>query len=655
MSDAPLFEQIAVLKEVDLHKLWAPFCTSSRTIADLDPLDVVGWFMIGMPTFGLARDGCFRAIGCDNTQEDGTVLMAATGIQDENGKEDPEEQSKMSYLKNDPVLEKLDIPDPPSKRGSRRMTIRSFDAVVHVTSPTSVETTVFANVNPNLDFLPESLLEFGMKHLAGVVLAQMQKAARKATLHPESNAHAQRMRQESAFYERWLMTKFIGICTANHWEVPHVAALNIRPHLSPVVDNMAALTRTARHSRSADNLSEISTDSSRRSVWSNNPVTKYLKKVEERELQRKLERIEETRRKTREQLIPSGLDQKSRERLRELKARLAVTQDGPRQISDKFSRDLHSHDVFTRAFVMTVLVGLLFSMCYPSERFFAEWFTVASDAEWKDVFKQNGRLLLYSVFCAVAHYLVCKVALVYALDTLELAAKLGLPSRDYYSKNVRRIVAATSLGTVFVGTVVFSIQEAFHAFMWMLCLSMSAVSSRLHIPLDIVLDAIPPGVTETIVKLYSLLMPVAKTTVSLAWDCGTTVYTYTVEPTFVGDRISSVMGLASSSFQRILDTTQSFLQESQNFGFKTAIHAVTMGTFNFSTTVFAYSAIFLVVLLMLYNIYLYGELVLAAFSPKTTREPTMVKMISGDLRDIPIPEERPMTPVTDQSSNSTGQ
>lgn len=110
VKDAALFEQVCVLKEVDLHYKWAPFCTSSMTIADLDKLDLVGWFLIGMPKFGMARDGCFRAVGCDNIQEDGSILLAGQGIHDEMP---GAPQHEDTFLTSDPILEKLDIP--PSK------------------------------------------------------------------------------------------------------------------------------------------------------------------------------------------------------------------------------------------------------------------------------------------------------------------------------------------------------------------------------------------------------------------------------------------------------------------------------------------------------------------------------------------------------------
>ena len=226
VSDIPLFEQVCVLREVDLHYKWAPFCSSSFTVADLDKLDTVGWFLIGLSSFGLARDGCFRAIGCDNIQEDGSILLAGQGIQDlpENAPE-PEE----TYLCNDPIIQQLKIPPKPTRRGADRMTIRTFDAVIHVTSPTSATTKIVANIDPNISFLPQSLLEFIMKHLAGVLLAKLQSAAKKVVKHPLHNEHAKKMRQEEDFYKSWLMAKFQAVCDLRGWSMPPVNAFTLTP------------------------------------------------------------------------------------------------------------------------------------------------------------------------------------------------------------------------------------------------------------------------------------------------------------------------------------------------------------------------------------------------------------------------------------------
>jgi hypothetical protein len=110
VAGAALFEQICVLKEVDLHYKWSPFCTSSLTIADLDKLDLVGWFVVGMPHFGLARDGCFRVIGCDHIEEDGTIILTGQGIRDTTSENQSLNPDSNTFLATDPILDKLDIP-----------------------------------------------------------------------------------------------------------------------------------------------------------------------------------------------------------------------------------------------------------------------------------------------------------------------------------------------------------------------------------------------------------------------------------------------------------------------------------------------------------------------------------------------------------------
>jgi hypothetical protein len=136
IDGVPLFEQLCVLKELDLHYKWSPFCTSSQAVADLDKLDLVGWFMIGIASFGLARDGCFRCVGCDNTSEDGSIILAGRGIRDivhsppqeqqisssteiggqvpekkkYNGIADDDYDDYNKFLVDDPILDQLDIP-----------------------------------------------------------------------------------------------------------------------------------------------------------------------------------------------------------------------------------------------------------------------------------------------------------------------------------------------------------------------------------------------------------------------------------------------------------------------------------------------------------------------------------------------------------------
>lgn len=148
LKGIPLFEQVAVLREIDLHSHWAPFVTSSLTIAHLDKLDTVGWFMLGLPNFGIARDSCFRAVGCDCVEEDQSVLIVGRGVADREPGVPVDEDTK--FLSNDPELEGLDIPPKPTRMGSGRMTMKMFGAKIRVLGPDHCHTYILANIDPNL-------------------------------------------------------------------------------------------------------------------------------------------------------------------------------------------------------------------------------------------------------------------------------------------------------------------------------------------------------------------------------------------------------------------------------------------------------------------------------------------------------------------------
>ena len=392
LDGVPLFEQVAVLREVDLHHKWAPFVSSSLTVAHLDKLDTVGWFVVGLPNFGLMRDACFRAIGCDCMAEDGSILLVGQGIADrpednKNYDEDNDDENNnittnakhqsakaaspksasegstndSRYLAIDPALKELDLPDVPQRMGSGRMTIRSFNGIIHVESPTSVRTRLIANVDPNLSFLPQSLLEFVMKKMCGVLLSKLQSAAKRITKDPVRNAHARKMRLEREFYHSWLIPKFEGQCKRHDWIMPPVSAFNLTEEqqeqerayeeqkrikgnskLIHSLDDLDKVDRHAQHdegsgrsepvgygynpqsptSYDSDTVSELSMNSSTTigSAWRNNPLANYLRDLEEKTQRRKEEEICRSRERAAKRLKPKVLDPTKQSRLAELRA-----------------------------------------------------------------------------------------------------------------------------------------------------------------------------------------------------------------------------------------------------------------------------------------------------------------------------------------------
>jgi hypothetical protein len=211
--------------------------------------------------------------------EEGTILIVGQGIEDR-----PEGQpyAEPYFMEG---LEGLEFPEKPTRMGSGRMTIRHFAATIDILSATSLETTLVANINPNLP-LPQSLLDFVTRKICGVALSKLQHAARKVGKDPVRNEHAQRMRQDHEFYKGWLLPKFEAFCNMSHWAMPKVTALFLTEeeqekefeYLESRNRYKKSSTRSrgsASDDQSQDTISRL-TYASKSTHITNNPIGKYL-------------------------------------------------------------------------------------------------------------------------------------------------------------------------------------------------------------------------------------------------------------------------------------------------------------------------------------------------------------------------------------------
>jgi len=288
MVGLPLFEQIAVLREVDLFHTWAPFCRKSRKLAELGRLDAVGWNISGIERFGLVRDVCFRAISCDSMWEDGSILLVAKSIEDGDKCSTPDarkrnrksktspaeiedeingihsdhianetsntspssttiENTLSSLFSRDSIQGDFEIPPIPSSYGAGRLIIRKFDSIIRVKSPDNAETCIVANVDPCLP-LPQFLIDFFTRKICGVVLSKLQDAARKAVENPTTSPIAQCIREDS-FYSSWLFPKFQAYCTSKNWDLPPIKAFDISQNFQETISIGNATTPSDTRSR----------------------------------------------------------------------------------------------------------------------------------------------------------------------------------------------------------------------------------------------------------------------------------------------------------------------------------------------------------------------------------------------------------------------
>lgn len=517
IKDVPLFEQVCVLKEIDLHSKWAPFCSSSMTMADLGKLDTVGWILIGMPHFGIARDGCFRAIGCDNVAEDNSFILVGQGVADRKPDAPPPDKT---YLIDDPVLDGLDIPPWPTRFGSNRMTIKKFQALISILSPSHARTLLIANIDPNIDFMPQSLLEFVMKHVAGVMLSKLQNAAKRATKNPVNNEHARKMRQEEEFYKGWLMPKFQAVCDQNGWTMPAVPAFELNEEQlrrdyrlaerkptrkaasfavdghEPIVENMEMTAESMRRRHDSmmagspgglsssddggagvgspildlmtETVSELSTRSGISSVWRNNPIAQYMREMEDRTQQRKNDKVRAARKMATDRLKPISLPEEKKERLSELKRakarRLASrgatgrTAESSRDRSPGTRRTIERFFYGLHHYTMPIrlsAVAVLVALLFAMLHPPGQPGGPSQIPRWWLIPLQDAATIIFLVLCGIVHLVICDLALVCAFDSLDIGMKAGRQVKKYYSDNVR---FASAVGSVAI--VVFSIVKA---------------------------------------------------------------------------------------------------------------------------------------------------------------------------------------------------
>jgi hypothetical protein len=629
IKDVPLLEQLCVLKEVDLHYKWAPFCSSSMTIADLDKLDTVGWFMVGLSSFGIARDGCFRAIGCDNIEEDGSVLLAGHGLQDRKPTDVPMEDT---YLSDDPVVDVLDIPPIPSRRGGGRMTIRKFDAKIQVTSPTSARTHIVANIDPNLAFLPQSLLEFIMKHLAGVLMAKLQVAARKIAKNPVTNVHAIKMREEKGFYKDWLMVKFQYLCDQNGWEMPQASAYNMSEqelkkagrktrrmdtYSGPEEETPSQSINGDESQPSGDGCSELTTASTR--SWMSNPIGSYLREIEEKTRQRKEAGIAEARRRAADRLKPSDIPRDRQTRLDELKKakerRLMTTNRTltsgsdavparKLSLSQRIISSLYSQG---RNVIIPLLVVVLFIMLHPEFLLRASSLSFASlkfdpDGAWWKLLIEDAGVVVYIWLCSIVHFVLCDIALIYAFEALEIGSKSGQQVKQFYSSNVRFGVASLSAAILGFSVLKAATKVWSRAAVWYL-LQLFVLLRNTFWPYDFISVAysmLPRPVLYTGDILLSLSYSVSRHA-TRAWAY--VPLTRLVSSSFLG-RTCLRMFESSLAFVVSLSRDAMDFISTAIDGFEGNVSITSWRTEAFATagSLFSYTSIFLLTILVLFNL-----------------------------------------------------
>ena len=115
-NDLPLFEQLAVIHEIELFPTWLPMCQQANLITKITHADLIAHVKLQFPF--LSREFALRCFGADCLYENGNILLLGSAIED---------------WENPP------IPWEPKGWFHDRMVMRHFKAAVKVSGPTSAK------------------------------------------------------------------------------------------------------------------------------------------------------------------------------------------------------------------------------------------------------------------------------------------------------------------------------------------------------------------------------------------------------------------------------------------------------------------------------------------------------------------------------------
>lgn len=196
LEGVPLFEQAAVVHEVDLWTDWMPFVKHSKTVDKVSHGDIVAYAAVSLPL--ISRDVLLHMYCADCLQESGKVVILGKSIKTWPTFDEATMAKSYGWLSHD------------------RVEIHDVKVVVDVLSPTEIKTTILMSFDLKLSYIPQSLINFITRNLAGVFLSLFQARAKSVFEDPKCST-SKLICTKTDFYFEFLYIKLKRLCDSKNW------------------------------------------------------------------------------------------------------------------------------------------------------------------------------------------------------------------------------------------------------------------------------------------------------------------------------------------------------------------------------------------------------------------------------------------------------
>ena len=360
-----------------------------------------------------------------------------------------------------------------------------------------------------------------------------------------------------------------------------------------------------------------------------NPISQYLREIEERTQKEKAQKIAEGRQQVAEQLRPRSITEDNYARLQQLKqakarrqrrvgslsprSDVAVATQTAEASTGSFADQLHSHGRPTR-FTVTLILGIALLLTLHSDTLLGidQMLRIHADSISMSVLLDIATIAYLGLSTAV-FFVLSNVSLIYAFDSLSIGTKSGKRSKEFYGQTINSIVAGIS-GAI----IVFSVGKAiavvwFRVGLWYILRASQWAGNEFRHALEDqrnltwFLDHAPPPIQSATAVILPHLSPILRKFVGTGHAAVLFIQHWfvviVIRSNFVGRaiaaltlRVAGILALVATAWEGYVSHVVSLYTDGD--GTLTSWRGIVIDT---ARPLLEYTAVFLVSLLVLFN------------------------------------------------------